>query len=107
MRTLAYVDVAMDDRGRGLGLAGREIGHMQCLPFVYDSPRRLTFWGAGCTQDLYLNCVAGGMVREALHIPAGSLRPVRSEGEYAFAFESLEGFEGKGISVLPDKVAMF
>lgn len=81
-----------------------EIAPDECCTFLFDSPSRLSFWGKNTPQDLWLNCVSDGVVREALRIAAGSLEPVTSEGGYVVAFEALGGFEGRRVSFSPSGI---
>jgi uncharacterized membrane protein (UPF0127 family) len=83
-----------------------KITNEECCTFLFDSPQRLSFWGKNTPQDLWLNCVRGGMVVESVFIESMSTVPAKSRGQYVLAFEALEPFDGSLVEFGPHDVVV-
>lgn len=103
-RTLRIIKMCDDCESRTRGLMGTEIRPDECALFLFDSPRRLSFWGHDTPQDLWLNCVEDGFVTESHRIRANDDSPVLSLGKYVMAFESLGQWEQHEVELLPDRI---
>lgn len=104
MRTMRIVRLCNDVSSRIKGLMDTEIGGADACVFLLDTPQRMSFWGDHTPQNLYLNCVADGVVVESVFIPAMTPHQVLSVGEYRVAFEALEDFTGALVEFIPGRL---
>lgn len=104
MRTMRIIRLCDDVFSCTEGLMDTEIGMADACVFLFDTPQRMSFWGDHTPQDLYLNCVADGVVMESVFIPAMTPHQVLSVGEYRVAFEALEDLTGALVEFTPGRL---